>query len=136
MNTLLTNATLVDLTTAAQTGLNDTLQLRNQTPYLLVQAGANTDYANLVTMNPDGTLAIDGNGYVVGVGTITSYNPFNITVTAQGSSTNLVTPSNLQNLKLYLYNGDLEVVPEPSTWALMIGGMGLLIIWRFRKQRA
>ena len=136
MITYLLNATLVDLTTAAQTGLNDTLQLRNQTPYLLVQAGANTDYANLVTMNPDGTLAIDGNGYVVGVGTITSYNPFNITVTAQGSSTNLVTPSNLQNLKLYLYNGDLEVVPEPSTWALMIGGMGLLIIWRFRKQRA
>jgi len=27
-------------------------------------------------------------------------------------------------------------VPEPSTWALLLGGLGLLVLWRARRGRA
>jgi hypothetical protein len=36
---------------------------------------------------------------------------------------------------LYLYDGNLEVVPEPSTWALMIGGLALLVVWQRRRNK-
>ena len=29
---------------------------------------------------------------------------------------------------------DVEVVPEPGTWALMLGGLGMLIFWQRRKR--
>ena len=28
---------------------------------------------------------------------------------------------------------EVEVVPEPSTWALMLGGLALLVLWQRRK---
>ena len=28
------------------------------------------------------------------------------------------------------YNIDVQVVPEPGTWALMLGGFALLILWQ------
>ncbi|MEI9998877.1 MAG: autotransporter-associated beta strand repeat-containing protein [Verrucomicrobiota bacterium] len=31
---------------------------------------------------------------------------------------------------------DVEVVPEPSTWAMMLGGLGLLLLWQRRRIRA
>ena len=31
---------------------------------------------------------------------------------------------------LYLNGGNLEVVPEPGTWALMLGGLAALILIR------
>jgi hypothetical protein len=37
---------------------------------------------------------------------------------------------------LYLENGNLEVVPEPGTWALMIGGLALLIIIQRRRSKS
>jgi len=43
--------------------------------------------------------------------------------------------SNLEGLQLYLYNGDLEVVPEPGTWALMLGGLALLVVIQRRKNK-
>jgi len=39
-------------------------------------------------------------------------------------------------LQLYLYNGDLEVVPEPGTWALMLSGMAALVFHQRRKRRS
>ncbi len=30
----------------------------------------------------------------------------------------------------------LQVVPEPSTWALLLGGIGLLAAWRFCVRKA
>jgi len=38
---------------------------------------------------------------------------------------------------LYLANGDIdvEVVPEPSTWAMMAGGLAALLFWQRRKSR-
>jgi hypothetical protein len=35
---------------------------------------------------------------------------------------------------LYLYNGDLEMVPEPGTWALMLGGLALLVFIQPRRR--
>jgi hypothetical protein len=36
---------------------------------------------------------------------------------------------------LYLYNGDLEVVPEPGTWAMMLGGLALLVFIQRRRSK-
>ena len=118
------NVDIVDLTAFQPLG-GDTLQLRYQNPYLLIQAGADSDF-NLYT-----TGGYQANGFVTGIGSgnLGSFNLYatNINGTTIGSSTNL------QNLRLYLYNGDLEVVPEPGTWALMIGGLGVLLLWQRRK---
>jgi len=29
---------------------------------------------------------------------------------------------------------DVEVVPEPGTWAMMLGGLAMLIVWQRRKK--
>ena len=36
---------------------------------------------------------------------------------------------------LYLYNGELELVPEPSTWAMMLGGLALLVLIQHRRRQ-
>jgi fibronectin-binding autotransporter adhesin len=119
---------LVDLTTTAPNTIS--LGLRNQSPYLLIQAGADSDY-DLLTSG-----GYDQNGYVLGTSTGTGVSDtFNLEVTALGSPTPINTTNNYQNLQLYLYNGDLEVVPEPGTWALMIGGLALLILVQRRKSK-
>jgi hypothetical protein len=104
------------------TGVNN-LQLSIDTPYLLIQAGTtpgllsdNNLYSGLVTTGG----VIGGqleNGYVL-----------NLTVAGTAASENYAT-------RLYLFNGDLEVVPEPSTWAMMLGGLGLLLIIQIRRRR-
>ena len=33
----------------------------------------------------------------------------------------------------HLYNGQLEVVPEPSTWAMLLGGLALLFVFKRRR---
>jgi len=30
----------------------------------------------------------------------------------------------------------LEVVPEPSTWAMMIGGLAVLVFWQRRRRQS
>jgi hypothetical protein len=30
---------------------------------------------------------------------------------------------------------EVEVVPEPSTWAMMIGGLAALVFWQRRKSK-
>ena len=32
-------------------------------------------------------------------------------------------------------NIDVEVVPEPGTWAMMLGGLSVLILWQRRKNK-
>ncbi len=119
------NINLVDLTAAAPLGT--TLQLRYQNPYLLIQAGANSDY-NLYT-----TGGYQQNGYVTGIGS-SDASGFNIQV-LNINGTNITTSANYGGLQLYLYNGDLEVVPEPGTWALMLGGLALLVFIQRRRNQ-
>jgi len=138
---------LVDLTTAGVSA--GTLALRTSTPYLLIQAGSDSDYAGLITVNftgPTPVYSIDGNGYVVGVLT-SSYAGGNtapvlgtdytaITINQYGSDgVATLTPgtTGYYDPKLYLNAGDLEVVPEPSTWALTIGGLAMLVFIQRRK---
>ncbi len=123
------NLDLVDLTaTAGATGLHI---FSIQNPYLLIQAGSDNDY-NLETTN-----GYDVNGYVLGTssngGSSVDASIFNLEVTALGSSTPL-SLAPYGTLDLYLYNGDLEVVPEPSTWAMMIGGLALLLLLQRRRK--
>jgi hypothetical protein len=119
------NINLVDLTAFEPYG-TDTLQLRYQNPYLLIQAGANSDY-NLYT-----TGGYDQNGYVTGIGAgnVSGFNIQALTI----NGTNITTSANYVGLQLYLYNGDLEVVPEPGTWAMMIGGLALLVFIQQRRK--
>ncbi len=122
---------IVDLT--AYTGSTTDLALRYyNNPYLLIQAGSNSDYSGLYTTGTGHT----GNGYVLGVtdGTATlGYDPFTIQVTDVNG--NITHTYDYGGLQLYLFNGDLEVVPEPSTWAMMLGGLALLVAIQRRKSK-
>jgi fibronectin-binding autotransporter adhesin len=99
------------------TGVNN-LQLSIGTPYLLIQAGSglaadNSLYSGLVTSGG----VIDGvvqNGWV-------------LNLTLNGSATTSGPTG------LYLFNGELEVVPEPGTWALMLGGLVFLVLLQRRR---
>jgi hypothetical protein len=124
---------LVDLTNGVPAG-GVSLTLRAQNPYLLIQTalGNNADFANLWTTGGEGQ-----NGLVLGVstGVGNAYTAF--TLNAYDINGNQInTGTNLQNLQLYLYNGDLEVVPEPGTWALMIGGLAVLLVIQAKRRRS
>jgi autotransporter-associated beta strand protein len=123
------NVNLVDLTALYSSQLPaNQLQLRYENPVLLISAGLDSDYANLVT-----TGGLDQNGYVLGVGTsLTNYTAFNITVS--DINNNPITSYN--DLNLYLYNGQLEVIPEPSTWAMLILSLAGLGFCTWSKRRS
>jgi PEP-CTERM motif len=48
------------------------------------------------------------------------------------------------NSTLFLYQNthtgqddiEVEVVPEPGTWAMMLGGLAMLVVWQRRKNRS
>src|ERR1019366_6406457 len=97
---------------------------------------------------PSLTYSIDGTGYVVGVlvagsgytgGSVapTSLQVTTIAINQYGPDG--VTPLSGANVYaapvLYLEGGDLEVVPEPGTWALMLGGLALLIMIQRRRNK-
>jgi hypothetical protein len=128
------NILLTDLTVGEPTG-TATLTLRQQGAYLLID-GTSADFANLVTTTNGVTDSLGANGYVLGVSTGTglNYTAFNIEM-FDINGTQINTSSNYQGLQLYLNNGDLEVVPEPGTWALMLGGLALLIVIQRRKNK-
>ena len=108
--------------------------LRAGTPYLLIQAGLDSDYSGLVTSLDGKTddLVMDGTGWVMGVGTVSAYTAF--TFQEYGATGAALTGSNYYAVpELYLNAGDLEVVPEPGTWAMMIGGLALLVFIQRRR---
>ena len=123
------NISLIDLTKGST---SVALTLRSQNPYLLIQTalGNNQDFSNLWTTGGEGV-----NGYVLGVstGVGNAYTAFNL-VAYDINGNQINTSSNLENMRLYLYNGDLEVVPEPGTWALMLGGLALLVLVQRRRK--
>jgi autotransporter-associated beta strand protein len=143
---------LVDLTNT--TGTNGSLALKLGTPYLLANASSNASYFNLVInsgtdANPIYSLSQNntGNGYVIGVlngGSITSTSlaggtvtPISITQYGSDGVTQLSAGANgtYPSPALFLDNGQLEVVPEPGTWALMLGGLALLIVIQRRRNK-
>jgi hypothetical protein len=142
---------LVDLTNRNPTGANGgngSLTLRTGTPYVLIADSlGDAGFSGLVTAQGFGsntTYSLDGNGYVVGVAgagwvpadgatdvtaiQINQYAADGTTPLAAGTGGIYAAPA------LYLNNGDLEVVPEPGTWALMIGGLALLLVIQRRKR--
>jgi len=56
-----------------------------------------------------------------------------ITINQYGPTGELAIGSIYPGSVLYLSGGDLEVVPEPGTWALLLGGLALLIFLRRRR---
>jgi hypothetical protein len=119
---------------------NGGLTLRQSSPYLLIGSSlGDAGFSGLVTMDASGHQSLDGDGYVLGVmtgGTAGNYTYSALTFNQFGSDG--VTPltgaaAYPAGLQLYLNNGDLEVVPEPGTWVLMLGGLGVLILWQRRK---
>ncbi len=135
------SVTIQDLTGGAQSATPLTLNLA--APYLLVESSAtnNSAFTGLITESsqlPGATLSLDGNGFVVGVyngsGAYSNYTPLIINQTDVNG--NALTGANAYaGLTLYLNNGQLDVVPEPGTWALMIGGLALLIVIQRRKSK-
>jgi autotransporter-associated beta strand protein len=144
-----TAVNLVDLTPSA------TLTLREGVPFVLIQAqtggvsvGDDAYYSGLVT-SANGTLndlMMDGNGYVIGVleapgdsltqGTMDNISAITINQFGPDGVTALVADSTVYpDARLYLYDGDLEVVPEPGTWALMIGGLAVLVFIQRRRNK-
>ena len=123
---------LVDLTTGGLTAL------RAATPYLLIQAGLDSDYSGLVTSLDGKTddLVMDGDGWVMGVGTVSSYTPINFTQYGADGTTALSGTKIYPVPELYLDAGNLEVVPEPGTWALMLGGLALLVVIQRRRNNS
>jgi len=129
------SVSVVDLT-------NGSLTLRQGTPYLLVSAASDSDYSGLVT-SIDGKASdatLDGDGYVLGVYTGSGAYGSNYTVIVINQyGPDGVTPLSGSNVYaapvLYLDAGNLEVVPEPGTWALMLGGLALLVVIQRRKNK-
>jgi hypothetical protein len=137
------SVTIMDVTSGA------TLALRLSTPYQLITAGLDSDYANLVIATGTGANTtyslsnLDGNtnvnGWVVGVWTGLGGTDYKDNVTAIAINQVDLTGLQLGNVypapALYLNNGDLEVVPEPGTWALMLGGLALLVFIQRRRNK-
>ena len=74
-------------------------------------------------------LTVGANGQITGGLSIAATGLF-------GASTNGYTSGFYSGSYLYI-NGDdidVEVVPEPSTWGLMLGGVGVLFFWRTRRR--
>ncbi|HEY9154746.1 MAG TPA: PEP-CTERM sorting domain-containing protein, partial [Opitutaceae bacterium] len=95
------------------------------TPYVLIAgtgSGAGLNSSQFLGLTSSGT--INGN-------TILS----NFTLSFTGSQP----PSWYSNSYVFLSaNGqdiEVEVVPEPGTWALILGGFGVLFFWQRRKAR-
>jgi hypothetical protein len=104
---------------------NDPLTSFNvNTPYILIEAGTiaglaidNALYTGLTTTGGTDAIGNALNGYVT--------SPFGITLNGVNET---------GKLQLFLNNGELEVVPEPGTWALMLGGVGLLVVIHLRRR--
>jgi len=135
--------TPVTLTLNLNAGTSLNLATGAQLAFVL---GTNSDLVNITS----GLLSLNnqnfsdftfttGSGFTTGTytlvqtsgdGDITGSLGVNVTGQVGGFNATLVIDPNNQNLDLVVS------VPEPSTWTLMIGGFGLLIFGRFRKQGA
>ncbi len=123
--------TLTDLTSNQVGGFGSgasTLKLNLSVPYLLIQA----------LPNAGATPSVSDNDFYSGLTTTGGFD-------ANGVLQNgyVTTPLTLEGTalvgfnadRLYLYDGELEIVPEPGEWAMMLGGFALLIFIQVRRGR-
>jgi len=76
-----------------------------------------------------GGITVDGSGVISGLTVV-----FN---DSSGNPTSYYSPSYLKLVSNGSgYNIDIEVVPEPETWALIIGGMTLIALCQWRRTRS
>jgi len=123
---------------------NGGLTLRMNQPYVLISASSNSMFTGLVTIGANGVLTLDGNGAVLGVwaggsNPLTDYTTITINQFGSDGVTPMASATTASNgyyqPSLVLINGDLEVVPEPGTWALMLGGLALLVMIQRRRNK-
>jgi hypothetical protein len=134
-----TTADFVTITNLVANSATLSLTLDNSGAYLLIQtagtnAGTNADFSNLLTSGGVGL-----NGMVVGVSDgLGGFSPLTLSmVDANGVSQSTTTP---YDEVLYLDNGELLLttagVPEPGTWAILLGGLAMLFFVVRRRQAA
>ena len=108
------------------------------TPYVLVAGlttGGADQYTNLALGTPTGSLAT---GLITPILNSNLGGTGNVTLSLSGTAAGFYG----RNSYLFLYQNstsgaddiEVEVVPEPSTWALILGGFALLMV-RLRRQR-
>ena len=115
---------LIDLTAYST---SNTLQLRTENPYLLIDGVANSDF-NVYT-----TGGYQQNGWITGFG---AGNAGGVNISVFDINGNNITVSgNYAGLQLYLFNGNIEVVPEPGTYAMILGGLMVLVCLQRRKNK-
>ena len=88
--------------------------------YTLIQGNVNTDYEGL-TLGSD----VVGMGQLITGGLSLLSDPGNFFSDYYGGSELFLNGNNI----------DVELVPEPSTWALMIGGVVLLVFYQRRRSK-
>ncbi len=108
------------------------------TDYVLIAGtttGGTDQYSGLSLGTPTGTLATGLFTPILNSGVGGSGNLTLAFATPGGAS--YYGPSNLflyQNSTTGADDIEVQVVPEPSTWAMMLGGLGVLILWQRRRQ--
>ncbi len=109
------------------------------TPYVLVAGlttGGADQYTNLSLGTSTGTLA---SGLITPILNSNFGGTGNVTLSMSGTAAGYYGG----NSYLFLYQNsttgaddiEVEVVPEPGTWALMLGGLAVLIVWQRRRNK-
>jgi fibronectin-binding autotransporter adhesin len=137
-NTAITFNTLGSINTTLTLNVEGNGVILPFTPYVLI-AGTGTTITGL-TGTPTATL-----GQYAGLSTfVNSQNQNQIVTTGSLGGLTLAFGSGgagYENSYLFLVNTggvddiEVEVVPEPGTWALMLGGLTLLVVWQRRKSK-
>ena len=107
-------------------------------PYVLI-AGSTTGGADQYSGLNLGTSTVNGNVTITQILSSGSAGTGDLTLAFAGGTSSFYSP----NSYLFLYQNSLtgaddievEVVPEPGTWALMLGGLAMLIFWQRRRAR-
>ena len=100
----------------------------------LTGSGTSSDTYNISSLNGAAILSeFTGTGSINLTGT--TFTQTNLTNTGGNTSSSQVTFGNLTGTVTYTYLPTVTA-PEPSTWAMMLGGLGILVFWQTRLRRS